>query len=155
MIALRPAGTDDLPFLFTVYASSRADELALLDWTAEQKVQFLEMQFKAQLGDYGHRFPNASHDIILFERYPAGRLYVAHNEQEIRLLDITLLPDYRNKGIGSTVLNKLINKAQQQQKPLSHTVIKFNQAAIRLYQRLGFVIQGEASHHWLMTWRPD
>lgn len=155
MITLRPAGTNDLTFLFTVYASTRADELALLDWTTEQKQQFLEMQFKAQLWDYAHRFPNATHDLILFEGYPAGRLYVARNEQEIRLLDITLLPAYRNKGIGSLVLNELVAEAQQQQKPLSHTVIKSNQAAIRLYQRLGFVIQGEVSHHWLMARQPN
>lgn len=154
MIKLRPAGIEDTPFLFAVYASTRAEELAVLDLTAEQKQQFLEMQFRAQNADYRRRFPNSTHDLILYEGVPAGRVYVARNEQEIRLLDITLLPQYRNKGIGSVILKKLIAEAEQNGKPLSHTVIKFNTPAIRLYQRLGFVIKGEAGHHWLMVWQP-
>src|ERR1044071_661537 len=100
-ITLRPVGPDDHEFLIEVYASTRAEELALVPWSSEQRDMFVRSQFAAQQEHYAQKYPAASHDIILFESRPVGRLYVARLDQEIRIIDITLLPAERNVGIGT------------------------------------------------------
>ena len=58
-IALRPIGPDDLEFLFRVYASTRAAEMAVVPWDEAQKEAFLRMQFAAQDSYYHANFPSA------------------------------------------------------------------------------------------------
>ena len=56
----------------------------------------------------------------------------------IELIDISLLPEYRNGGVGTTLLGELIEESRKSGVPLRLQVQRNNQAAIRLYQRLGF-----------------
>ncbi len=93
-------GPDDAAFLTEVYASTRADEMARLDWHEAQKRAFLRMQFEAQHKDYTARYRGARFDIIELDREPVGRLYVDRRKREIRVIDIALLPAYRGRGIG-------------------------------------------------------
>ena len=48
MITLRLARPEDRDFLFSVYASTRADEMAMVPWGDAQKAGFLAQQFGAQ-----------------------------------------------------------------------------------------------------------
>src|ERR1700754_2392538 len=100
-VVLRPVSADDHDFLVEVYGSTRAEELALVPWTIEQQQAFVRSQFAAQQDHYAKKYPTASHDIIVSNNRPVGRLYVARLDQEIRIIDITLLPAERNTGIGS------------------------------------------------------
>jgi GNAT superfamily N-acetyltransferase len=134
---LRPARPEDLPFLAEVYASTRSEELALTNWTDEQKTAFCQMQFEAQHRHYQQYYSGACFDVIEWEGRPVGRLYVARWEKEIRIVDIALLPQSRGKGIGSQFLLELQEEARAAGKTLSIHVEKFN-PALRLYQRLGF-----------------
>ncbi|MCA1852145.1 MAG: GNAT family N-acetyltransferase [Beggiatoa sp.] len=52
---------------------------------------------------------------------PAGRLYVNDGAEEIRLMDLALLPAYRGQGIGSSLLDALLAEGQQAQKPVTIT----------------------------------
>ncbi len=97
---LRPITPEDEDFLYRVYASTREDELAPLDWDDEQKESFLKMQFAAQHKFYTEQFPRAEFQVILLDQEPIGRLYLDHRDDEIRLIDIALLPSHRNRGIG-------------------------------------------------------
>jgi ribosomal protein S18 acetylase RimI-like enzyme len=137
-ITLRPIRDEDLELLFRVYASTREEELAQVPWTAEQKADFLRMQAVAQHAYYQENYKGA--DWLVIERFgvPAGRLYVHRREKEIRLVDISLLPEHRNAGIGSDILGELISEAAAAGKPLRIHVEK-NNPALRLYERLGFV----------------
>jgi hypothetical protein len=45
-VTLRAATPDDEPFLRRLYATTRANELALVAWTADQKTAFVEMQLR-------------------------------------------------------------------------------------------------------------
>src|ERR1044072_8915323 len=89
-ITLRPVNADDYDFLVEVYGSTRAEELALVPWTAEQHQVFIRSQFAAQQDHYAKKYPTASHDIIMSDSRPVGRLYVARLDQEIRIVDLTL-----------------------------------------------------------------
>src|SRR5204863_10048783 len=105
MIALRPITPEDMDFLCRVYASTRQDEMALVtDWSEAQKTAFLQMQFNAQHAHYAEHYAHAQFQIILLDGAPIGRLYVDRRVKEIRIVDISLLPEYRNRGIGSGLL---------------------------------------------------
>ena len=152
-LSLRPVSPDDEGFLLRVYASTRAEEMALVPWNEEQKQAFVEMQFNAQKESYAQQFPEAEYHVILHDGDPAGRLTVARSEKRILLIDISLLPAYRNLGIGSELIRDLKAEAQRTGKPLRLDVENFNPAH-RLYERLGFKKIDEAGFYLQMEWRP-
>jgi ribosomal protein S18 acetylase RimI-like enzyme len=148
-VTLRPIGPDDMRFLYEVYASTRLDELAPLGWTVEQQAAFLTQQFNAQHQSYRASYASADFQIILVDDRPAGRLYVARSPEEIRLIDIALLPEYRRAGIGARLLRELLDEAAQTGRPVRLHVEKFNPAQ-RLYERLGFRRVEDHGVYWYM-----
>lgn len=148
-IHLRPATADDLAFLARVYASTREEELRPVPWSDEQKLAFLQMQFEAQHAEYHSRYPDASFNVIELDGTPAGRLYVHRREREIRIVDISLLPEHRAKGAGTSLLENLIRESETAGKPLTIHVETLN-PAMRLYQKLGFRPIGETGVYLLM-----
>src|SRR5690349_756765 len=136
-ITLRPVGPDDHEFLLAVYASTRADELALTPWTEEQRQAFVSWQFTAQQEHYAKHYPAANHDVIMFDGRPVGRLYVGRLDDEIRIVDITILPAERNAGIGSYLIKQLLDEATRIGKITQIYVEDFNPSR-RLFERLGF-----------------
>jgi ribosomal protein S18 acetylase RimI-like enzyme len=152
-ITLRPIGPDDMPFLYQVYYSTREDELMLVDWNDAQKEAFVQQQFAAQHHHYQQHYIGAAFQVILVDGQPAGRLYVARWPAEIRIVDITLLPEFRKAGIGTRLLKKLMAEARAAHKPLSIHVEQFN-PALNLYQRLGFVKTGEHGVYYRLDWTP-
>lgn len=152
VVKLKPADVDDAAFLFDVYASTRADEMALVKWDDEQKRDFLRMQFDAQQKYYRERFPDTAFQVVLSGDRGVGRLYLYRSTRELHILDIALLPEYRNSGIGTTVLRELLAEASVTGKFVSIYVERANRA-LRLYERLGFVRAGASQLHYLLEWR--
>ena len=132
-LALRATEPGDEAFLRDVYASTRVEELALVDWTEPQKAAFVDMQFRAQHDYYRERFPDAAYNVILCDGRPAGRLYVDRSPEEIRIVDIALLPAHCRHGIGATLVGDLQREAARSRKPLRIHVERFN-PALRLYR---------------------
>ncbi len=152
-VSLRPAQLQDELLLFQIYASTRADEMALVPWTAEQKQAFLRMQFDAQRSSYALEYPHAAWQIIKEAENPIGRMIVNRADDQILLMDITLLPEYRNRGIGTALIQDLMVEARRAGKPLHLHVETFN-PAFKLYQRLGFTKVGEVGIYWELAWSP-
>jgi ribosomal protein S18 acetylase RimI-like enzyme len=152
-IGLRDASATDEPFLYTVYASTRAEELALVDWDDAQKSAFLQMQFAAQHRFYHEQYTGAVYQLILCDGAPAGRLYVARWAEEMRIMDLALLPEYRNRGIGSRLLQRLLAEATDAGKRVTIHV-EHNNPALRLYTRLGFRPLADRGVHLFMEWVP-
>ena len=154
LIGLRPATHDDSPLLFEIYASTRADELALVSsWTDDQKIAFVRMQFDAQHEHYRNTYPQAQYLIVTKNESAVGRLYLAEKESELRILDLTLLPAERNSGVGSYLLRQLIDESTAKQKALAIHVESFS-PALRLFERLGFVNAQENGIYLLMKREP-
>jgi ribosomal protein S18 acetylase RimI-like enzyme len=152
MIALRGITPEDDSFLARVYASSRAEELAVTGWPDELKSDFCRRQFDAQSAYYASNYPGASFQIIERDGWPVGRLYVDRWEKEIRIVDITLLPEFRGSGIGTKLLRELQNEARRAGKSLTIHVERFNRA-LTLYQRLGFQQIQDKGVYLLMEWK--
>ena len=151
VIAVRPEQPQDEGFLFELYASTRQEELDAWGWPPEMRNAFLTMQFKASQG-YHTAFPDAEFQIVLLNGTKAGRLIVHRTREELHLVDIALLPQYRNAGIGSALLQRVFGEAAATNKPVHLKVLKGNRAE-RFYQRLGFKKTGETELHIDMEWR--
>ena len=153
-ITLREVTAEDEAFLLEVYASTRAMELSLVPWSDEQREAFLKFQFEAQHTHYRTQFPEASYQIIFNNTERVGRLYVLRDTTEMRVLDITVMPQHRNAGIGTLLIRDLLTEAEQSGKPVSIWVEQFNPSRT-LFQRLGFSKIEEDGYNYLMQWRPN
>jgi ribosomal protein S18 acetylase RimI-like enzyme len=152
-LSLRPAQAADEAFLRQVYASTRAFELQQVPWTLEQKAAFCDMQFTAQDSYYRATFVTAQFLVIEQNAVPAGRLYVERQDDEIHIIDIALMPEHRGRGIGTYLLQKVMQEGQSIGKKVTIYVERYN-PALSLYQRLGYELVKEHGVHYLMEWMP-
>lgn len=148
---LRPVTAADNDFLFELYASTRAAEMAQVDWSDAQVREFLQMQFRAQSAHYDEHFADASFDIIELRGTPIGRLYVTELDDEIRIIDIALLPGHQGRGIGGAYLRSIIDRAAESGRSVGIHVER-NNPAMKLYERLGFERIRDHGVYWFMRW---
>jgi GNAT superfamily N-acetyltransferase len=153
-LILRSVTGEDEPFLLALYGSTREDELAQVTWVDGQKEAFVKWQFDLQRREYDARFPDAKYELILIDGQPAGRIWTGRDEEQIRLLDIALMPQFQKRGAGTLLVRRLIDEAMHAQKPLRHMVFVLNNDAHRFYERLGFVIIEDFGAYKHMEWRP-
>ena len=153
MIRLRPELKKDDVFIESVYRCTREAELNVTNWTAQQKNTFVLMQSMAQASEYKTKFPGADFHVIMFNERSAGRFYTWENDTEIRLIDITILPQFRGKGIATALLKGLIKRSDKVQKKISLHVDPIN-PALQLYQRLGFIHVKNNGRHFYMERNP-
>jgi GNAT superfamily N-acetyltransferase len=152
-VTLRPVTPEDNEFLLAVYTSTRADELAQVEWASGQKEAFVRWQFELQRKEYDARYPDARYQVVLVNEQPAGRIWIGEDDTQIRLLDIGLLEEFQNRGVGTILMKQLIAEALQKKKPLRHMVFMLNNNAHRFYKRLGFVDIEDLGGYKHMQWR--
>lgn len=152
-VTLRRVNGSDGSFLFQVYASTRQEELAHVGWGESQKQSFLEMQFQAQRRYYESEYPGAEFQVILAGGCPVGRLYVHRRENEIRIMDLALLPPSRRQGIGTRLLKAILDEGAQSNRRVTIHVEIFN-PALQLYERLGFRRVATNGVYHLLQWMP-
>lgn len=152
-VSYRPSTDEDLPFLALVYASTRLEEVAQSGWPLEMQHQFLAHQADAQHHHYRRHYPDAEWLVIERGGSAIGRLFIEEWASQIRLIDISLLPEGRGGGVGSAILADLQEMAASAAKPLTIHVER-NNPAMRLYSRFGFAKIDEHGVYDLMEWRP-
>jgi ribosomal protein S18 acetylase RimI-like enzyme len=151
VLSRRPVTDSDRPLLFQIYASTRADELKLVPWTDEQKLAFVRQQFEAQDAYYREHYGGTTWEVVLADGAPAGRIYVARWPQEIRVIDIALLPAFRGRGLGTRLLMEVLDEARTAGKPVRIHVEVMNPARA-LYERLGFRQVADQGVYLMMEW---
>jgi len=154
ILTLRPATDADQEFLVGVFASTRAEELQVLAWNPMQAEMFLNLQYNAQQQSYRLSYPAAENNIILRDGQPIGRMLIDRSAAAIRLIDIAILPDHRNHGVGSDLIGRLLDEGTTNGRAVVLSVFHTN-PAIHLYERLGFSKIDEESLYWKMRWLPD
>lgn len=148
---LRPAVESDEEFLIKVFASTRNEELAALSWNPDLARSFITMQFNAQRQSNEGRYPGSQNSVVLLDEEPIGRILVDRTGDEIVLIDIAILPEHRNAGIGGVLLRDLLQEAETAGKQVRLSIFLSN-PAIRLYQRLGFSTVSSDGAYAEMTW---
>ena len=152
-ISLRTSTPQDAEFLLALYKSSRGDDLRGLGWDEARISQFLGMQYEAQQRFDASEYKRPVDQVVLRSGQAVGRLTFETREHEIRCVEIALLPQHRNAGIGTRLIRELQNEAKRQKKPLRLQVIRFNRA-VSLFERLGFQRISETGTHFQMEWTP-
>jgi ribosomal protein S18 acetylase RimI-like enzyme len=99
-------------------------------------------------------YPSAAFCVIVQGAQPIGRFYVDRSPAEIRLMEISLVPQHRNRGLGTALLNQLLQEAASDGKPLTLHVER-NNPATRWYERLGLQRVAERGPYLQMEWRPE
>jgi ribosomal protein S18 acetylase RimI-like enzyme len=150
-MSLRAATPDDNDFLLAVFASTRGDELAGLAWDPKQAEAFIRMQCSAQQQNYRASYPAAENKIIFIGDRRIGRMLVERSAGALLLVDIAVLPEYRNAGIGTALLQGLLSEAAGAAKPVRLHVLNHN-PAVRLYERLGFSRVADDGVYLEMQW---
>lgn len=127
--------------------------MAAVPWSDQEKDDFLRFQFDAQHKYYMQQFPKAAFDLVLLGGEPIGRLYIDRREDEIRLIDIALLPESRGQGLGGAIMQDILAEGEEAGK-LVRIHVEHNNPAMRLYLRLGFEKIEEQGVYHLMEWTP-
>jgi ribosomal protein S18 acetylase RimI-like enzyme len=153
VITLRPSTQADDAFLYETYASTRTDEMALTGWSEEQKDRFLRMQFEAQRQSYLTQTPDADYSVIRCGEIAVGRLIIERTSEEIHIVDIALLTQFRRQGIGSMLMGGILQEAAESGKSVRLFVERFN-PALPWYERLGFGVVSGGPIYLEMVWRP-
>lgn len=133
-LSFSPITSSDSTFLFALYGTTREDEMAVVPWTEEQKAAFLQTQFEAQHQHYIAKYPSGSFQIIRSKSENIGRLYLCELDDEIRIIDISIMPEQRGKGIGGKIVSDILRNAA---KPVTIYLESFNPSQA-LFKRLGF-----------------
>lgn len=154
-VSLRAVTKADTEFLFRVYTGTRDEEMQATGWSEEEKEKFLRNQFDAQQKHYKFYYSKARFDIILFRNQPIGNMYVDRGSKEMLGVDISILPEYRSKGIGGFLIRELLVEAERKGVPFNIQVLKNNSKALKLYERMGFVYDGESGIHFKMRWNGE
>ena len=146
-VTTRPVDSADTPFLMDVFAHG-GDVPA---WLYATDPNLLQFQFTAQRAAYDAHFPGAAHEIILVDGEPAGQAWWTEVADEIRILDIALLPRFRRLGAGTTVYRRLLARARETNKPVRASVGRLNRPSLAFHLRLGFTVTGESESHLFLT----
>jgi len=149
---LRPETVADEEFLRALYVSVRWDELVVTGWLDEAKIAFLTSQFQLQKQQYTTNYSALERWIVEHTDGPIGRLYIWRSDSELRVVDISLLPEWRGHGIGTGLLQELGRQADQYLLPL-RLHVEQNNPVLRLYKRLGFETLDASGIYWLMERR--
>ncbi len=153
-LAVRPAFAQDEIFLYELYVAIRGPLFALAPISAAQREHLLRLQFQAQISSYTQQFPNSCYHVVLLDSKPVGRLWVAPGDRAFLLVDIAIHPSVQSKGLGTVLVQRLQQEAQQQKLPIQSTVDRFNPGSLKFHQRLGFQVVREDMLNYFMEWRP-
>jgi ribosomal protein S18 acetylase RimI-like enzyme len=153
MLTFKNIVSQDDDFLFNLYANIRKAEFLDLGWQEEQLEAFLRMQYEAQKKSYLLQFPSATYEMVMINDVRIGRIITCLTDSTIDIVDISLLSEYRNRGIGTNMIEMEKKKALATNKCIRLHVLQSNPAR-RLYERLGFHIKDEPFPYYKMEWVP-
>lgn len=152
-LGLRMATASDKPFISSLFHQVHT-HFYLAEQESDYIHQVIDHQLELQTQGYGNQAPNAVSIIILKTGTPIGRIVLDFGSNIAHLLDIALIPDVRNKGYGTSVIQAIQHVAQQQMLPVGLSVEHQNPMAKSLYQNLGFRPVERSATHDFMMWYP-
>lgn len=154
-VRLRPAacGPAEEAFLYLLFASNRAAEMALMPISAHHKEFLLQVQFRSMNQSYRQSFPAARYDIIELDRWAVGRIVSEVQVGCVYFIDFALLPQAQGLGIGTTVLAAALEEPRRLGLPARLRSFPNNFAAQRLYDKLGFTVVAEEPPQLVLEWR--
>jgi ribosomal protein S18 acetylase RimI-like enzyme len=154
-LELKDVGADDEVVLFQLFTAVRSEELRMDHWGPDLRTQMLRLQFEAQRRGYREQWAGVCERLILCDGSPVGWLIVDRSGLVMRGIDMALVPEARNAGVGTRVIRALQAEVAGSAGTFVIAVLRTNVRARALYDRLGFIVTGDTDLHTMMEWRPD
>jgi GNAT superfamily N-acetyltransferase len=152
-LSMRPETDADAAFLFHLFASTKAAEMALMPLDETGRMHLLDMQFRSMTATYRHSFPNARFDVVELDATPVGRLITDVRPDCVYYVDIALLPERQGAGIATALMNAVLEEPRRLGVPGRVQVLSSNTASLRLCQRIGMRLRSEAPPFVELEWR--
>lgn len=152
-VTRRAATEQDDTFLYELFKSVRLPDFAHLPLAPAQLEMLMRMQYNGQSLTYSSQYPGG-HAVVLLDGNPVGRIWVYRGPQEHHLVDISLLPKYRNRGIGAGLVTEAIAAAREGGVRLICSVALTNPGSLRFHQRLGFRIVSQDEVYYDLALEP-
>ena len=153
-LGLRDEAKADLAFLQELYRSTREEEARKAGFDPRLMRSFLDSQFALQHQHYhSHYRDGGAFWVVEQNGHRIGRLYLHQGPEDLRLVDISLLPSWRGRGYGQALVLAVQALAARRPCPVSLHVYPDN-PALRLYQRLDFGVADRSAAHWRLEWHP-
>jgi ribosomal protein S18 acetylase RimI-like enzyme len=140
--------------------SLRPLDLEELDWLFELHEATYRQLAEAVWGPWDSNWQRSSHaalveeneiQVVEWDGLRVGALYTHRNEDhslEVELLEIQ--PSSQGRGAATAVMDELARMADHDAYEIALRVLKVNDGAQRLYERLGYILKSETETHWLM-----
>lgn len=141
-ISFRLAQPEDEEFLFAVHRAAMQSYVAATwgAWEEEYQREVFRQDFRPD-----------TLQVIQVDSVDVGVLDLEDRTEELFLITIEILPAYQRRGIGTAIVQNIIEQARRQKKPVALQVLKVNVEARSFYQRLGFGVTGENRTHYIMA----
>lgn len=130
-ILIRSTRRSDATFLSTLFSQSRKE----FEYFPQELIRLQEL---AQRRHFTKLFGLAGESILEVNKLTAGRIWIAWSPESVRLVDISLLSEFRHRGIGTFLLTGLCDAADSQGLSLELSVAKDNKVAQAMYASCDF-----------------
>lgn len=150
-LTARAEAEADAAFRLRLFRQSRPLEAMLGHLPEAVREQLMRDQFRLQTIGHDAAFPNARRLILELDGTPAGRVML-DVAGAIHIVDLAILPERRGSGLGGAVLRAVIAMALDRGCCVDLTVAGENEAAQRLYARMGFVATERRAADIAMRW---
>jgi len=140
MVKLRPATNADFEFLYQLHRDTMKEYIETT-WGWEENWQRDYFQAK---------WEPAKRQIIQVDGQDAGVLVIENRDGTHYLGLIEILPAFQGQGVGTAVIQEFLASAKAQNLPAILHVLKSNDPARKLYERLGFTIIAEEENKYKM-----
>jgi GNAT superfamily N-acetyltransferase len=150
---LRPARPDDDVFLYDVFCTTWRDEVAALP-NQNLARHVLRIQHTAQERRFDNRYPGHRRFVVSHDEERVGRFYLFASGSALHIVDLTLLPQFRRRGIGTRLVSDLMGEASSDGRRVSMRVGRGDQTSLGLFASLGFrlVSSDDVDHYF--EWTP-
>ncbi len=152
-VRMRSSVAEDSGFLLELYASASQDELDTIGWNLASQRTFVIMQAQTREWDLLRRHPHLDRLTICVDDVPVGRMLVDISETVVHLVDVCLLPAWRGRGIGTRLVQDMLEEAVIAQLPVKVRVPKDSRVAAAC-ERVNFTDPLDCGTEWLLTWTP-
>jgi ribosomal protein S18 acetylase RimI-like enzyme len=150
----RPEAESDAAFLLALHESVKGAEFALMPVSDPIRRQLLDMEFRAMTKSYRSDFPAGRFQVFTLNETPIGRLITDRDAGRFHIVYVALLPEWRNKGIGTVLMTSVLHEPRRRGVPCEATVAVNNLASLRLWSRLGFTERRRDITDIVLEWRP-
>ena len=138
---LRPATSADYPFLYALHVATMKPYVAQV-WGWDET---------AQAERFREHFDPSRLRLVVVDDQTIGVLEVEKRPSELYLANLRILPRFQGQGWGTRILGDLLRYAQGVGVPLTLQVLRVNQGARQLYERLGLRVMEETPTHYRMS----